>query len=204
MAISVRDAKHHRFLRRLWLVIITAALMMMTSNNNSNSESILFVQGFLVTRTRDRPMVAVAQRPKTGSLLWATTTSTPQTPQNFTTDNNSNQQNTNSNNKVTTSLRSNTTPPTKRGQTAIVLNTNARSVTPRVVETAVATLGESNVYVTTSAAQAQAAARDIWQQGYSLVIPVGGDGTLSSLVNLMCNVIRQEKNENETLVVFVI
>ena len=197
MAISVRDAKHHRFLRRLWLVIITAALMMMTGNKK-NSKSILFVQGFSVTRTRHRAMVAVSQRPKTGSLLWATTTSTPQTPQNFTTDNNSNQQNTNSNNKVTTSLRSNTTPPTKRGQTAIVLNTNARSVTPRVVETAVATLGESNVYVTTSAAQAQAAARDIWQQGYSLVIPVGGDGTLSSLVNLMCNVIRQE-NENETM-----
>lgn len=71
------------------------------------------------------------------------------------------------------------------GKTAIVLNVNARSVTSDLTEIANQVFGKNNVFLTCTKQQAQQAARDICSQHYSLVIPVGGDGTLSTLLTLL-------------------
>mmetsp|Transcript_8089 Transcript_8089/g.15411 ORF Transcript_8089/g.15411 Transcript_8089/m.15411 type:complete len:544 (-) Transcript_8089:86-1717(-) len=84
------------------------------------------------------------------------------------------------------------------GQTAILLNTNARSVSKQVVEAAIQVFGEQHVFVTQTAEEAATAASHILERRYALVIPVGGDGTLSSLVNLLCEEIvsRQSITDN--------
>ena len=74
-------------------------------------------------------------------------------------------------------------------QTAILLNTNARSVSNQVVQAAVQVFGAEHVFVTKTAEEAATAACKILEQKYALVIPVGGDGTLSSLVNLVCEAV---------------
>lgn len=95
------------------------------------------------------------------------------------------------------------------GSTAIILNMNARSVTPRLISIASDIVGENNVFVTKSIEDAKLAARtvvrgcsstangdstatgesssdhDKARQKYSLVVPVGGDGTLSGWINTM-------------------
>jgi diacylglycerol kinase family enzyme len=73
---------------------------------------------------------------------------------------------------------------------AIVLNTNARSVTKSLIPLAQRVLGQDAVFLTTNAEEAQQAARELIQHNTSLVIPVGGDGTLSSLVNFMTKEVR--------------
>ena len=84
-------------------------------------------------------------------------------------------------------------PNTPTASTCILLNTNARSVTPAVVQVAKQVLGDANVFVTNTEQQAQEAAAQILQRNYRLVIPVGGDGTLSSLVNwLSAETIRRQ------------
>ena len=104
---------------------------------------------------------------------------------------------------------SNTLKPSNTGSTAIILNMNARSVTPQLISIASNIVGENNVFVTKTFEDAKLAARTvvrgcpsvvtangehIWNdsndddamkrlQNYSLVIPVGGDGTLSGWFN---------------------
>jgi hypothetical protein len=80
---------------------------------------------------------------------------------------------------------------------AVILNTNARSVTPDLVPIARQVLGSDAVFVTSTALEAQEAARQISQnKNISMVIPVGGDGTLSSMVNFL---VRSELERNRTL-----
>ena len=76
------------------------------------------------------------------------------------------------------------------GPTAIILNMNARSVTPRITDLAREVFGDDNVFVTRTAEDADFAARTIVRQRRKLVVPVGGDGTLSGWINSMVNEIR--------------
>ena len=70
------------------------------------------------------------------------------------------------------------------GSTAIILNMNARSVTPQLISIASNIVGEENVFVTKTADEAKLAAKTVVRgccnndttNKYSLVIPVGGDG----------------------------
>lgn len=70
------------------------------------------------------------------------------------------------------------------GSTAIILNMNARSVTPQLISIASNIVGEENVFVTKTADEAKLAAKTVVSgccnndttKKYSLVIPVGGDG----------------------------
>jgi len=72
------------------------------------------------------------------------------------------------------------------GSTAIILNMNARSVTPQLISIATNIVGEENVFVTKTADEAKLAAKTVVRgccnndttKKYSLVIPVGGDGKL--------------------------
>lgn len=99
-----------------------------------------------------------------------------------------------------TLLQTTSTPFHGNGKTAIVLNVNARSVTPDLTDVAQHVFGEANVYLTTTEDQARQAAHDIVEHNYSLVIPVGGDGTLSTLLSMMVSEILQQNNtdtENE-------
>ena len=93
------------------------------------------------------------------------------------------------------------------GSTAIILNMNARSVTPSLISLASSTFGENNVFVTRTVEDATLAARTVVRgcstssytsikcddeendvmQNYALVIPVGGDGTLSGWIDTMVN-----------------
>jgi hypothetical protein len=93
--------------------------------------------------------------------------------------------------------RSSSNVKLKNTAVAIILNTNARRVKKDLVTVAQDVLGEDYVHVTTTAEEARAAARRILQQNVSLVVPVGGDGTLSSMVNFLCQErIRQQAEEN--------
>jgi Diacylglycerol kinase catalytic domain len=83
--------------------------------------------------------------------------------------------------------------------TAIILNTNARSVTNDLEALATSIFGSDHVFVTTNEKEARHAASATLH--YKLVIPVGGDGTLSSLVNYMCEelllIVQSSKEEEE-------
>ena len=112
-----------------------------------------------------------------------------------------------------TALMPSNSPNTNTGSTAIILNMNARSVTPQLISIASSVVGSENVFVTKTAVEAKLAARtvvrgcisDVNGDGcrldkYSLVIPVGGDGTLSGWINTMVDEIllfhRLENNNN--------
>ncbi|KAL3791452.1 hypothetical protein HJC23_011508 [Cyclotella cryptica] len=69
--------------------------------------------------------------------------------------------------------------------TAAILNTNARSVSAPLISLAREVLGEANVHVTSSAEEARLAARCVIRGNYSLVVPMGGDGTLSGWIDDM-------------------
>ena len=68
----------------------------------------------------------------------------------------------------------------------IILNTNARRVTHDLVPVAREVLGEEYVHVTNNADEARDAARILLEQNVSMIVPVGGDGTLSSVINFLC------------------
>ncbi|KAL9179673.1 hypothetical protein ACHAXT_008963 [Thalassiosira profunda] len=78
-------------------------------------------------------------------------------------------------------------PEAQAGSTAVILNMNARSVTPPMASIATELFGEGNVFVTRTAEEAKLAARTVVRgcEMYSLVVPVGGDGTLSGWINTM-------------------
>jgi len=80
------------------------------------------------------------------------------------------------------------------GSTAIILNMNARSVTPQLISIASNIVGEENVFVTKTADEAKLAAKTVVRgccnndtaKKYNLVIPVGGDGKLIIQYVLIC------------------
>jgi diacylglycerol kinase family enzyme len=74
--------------------------------------------------------------------------------------------------------------PSPQKAAAIILNRNARSVTKDLIPLAQSIFGVDHVFVTSTEQDAREAAAATLN--YRLVIPVGGDGTLSSLVNYMC------------------
>jgi diacylglycerol kinase family enzyme len=69
---------------------------------------------------------------------------------------------------------------------------NARLVSPDLTEVAESVFGKEDVFVTTSQDEAKQAASRIIQQKYSLVVPVGGDGTLSHMINYLCQEIMHQ------------
>jgi diacylglycerol kinase family enzyme len=69
---------------------------------------------------------------------------------------------------------------------AIVLNINARLVSPNLTEVAESVFGQENASVTNPQEEAKEAAYHIIQQKYLLFVPVGGDGTLSHIINYLC------------------
>ncbi|KAL3805183.1 hypothetical protein ACHAWO_006968 [Cyclotella atomus] len=77
--------------------------------------------------------------------------------------------------------------------TAAILNVNARAVNPPLISLTRQILGDENVHVTSTADEARAAARHVIGDKYSLVIPMGGDGTLSAWIdNLVEEVMLQD------------
>ena len=76
--------------------------------------------------------------------------------------------------------------------TAAILNVNARSVTPELIEITRQVLGDENVHVTTTALEARNAAREVISNNYSLVLPMGGDGTLSCWIDLLVDTILEQ------------
>ena len=140
----------------------------------------------MVTSNADEPIIINEEQPSTGT---------------------SNESNSNSNNNT--------------GSTAIILNMNARSVTPALISIASDIVGEENVFVTKTADDAMLAARTVVRGShhhthgggitgesshasvdmnkYSLVVPVGGDGTLSGWINTMVDeILLFHKLENES------
>ena len=99
-----------------------------------------------------------------------------------------------------------TTPPPlqviQKPNVAIILNTNARSVTAELIPLAESVLGKGAVYCTTTAEQARQAALSLIKQNVSLVVAVGGDGTLSSMIHYLTqSIIQQQQKQNSTFTV---
>lgn len=86
-------------------------------------------------------------------------------------------------------------------KTAVLLNTNARAVNSDLVPIAESIFGKEYVHVTTSEEEGKLAAAKMVQQNISMVIPVGGDGTLSSMINFLCDaIIAREEESSDTSV----
>ena len=81
---------------------------------------------------------------------------------------------------------------TNNHHVAIVLNTNARGVGTDLVPIAESIFGKDHVYVTTTEEEGKQAAFQLMLQNTSMVIPVGGDGTLSSMINFLCDSVREQ------------
>ena len=80
---------------------------------------------------------------------------------------------------------------------AVVLNVNARSVTPASVVITEDIVGKENVFVTTSVEDNDLAARTIVDRGYGTIVPAGGDGTLCSVINSIVSVRREKKIQQQ-------
>ena len=80
----------------------------------------------------------------------------------------------------------------KDNHVAIVLNTNARGVGTDLVPIAEAIFGKDHVYVTTTEEEGKQAAYDLMLQNTTMVIPVGGDGTLSSMINFLRDAVKEQ------------
>lgn len=76
---------------------------------------------------------------------------------------------------------------------AVLLNTNARGVSTDLVPIAESIFGKDYVFVTTSEEEGKLAAAKMVQQNVSFVIPIGGDGTLSSMINFLCDSIESRE-----------
>ena len=66
---------------------------------------------------------------------------------------------------------------------AVLLNAQARGVTPSVVRTITAQLPPESVFVSSSLDEAEAATHEIMSKGYRTVLTGGGDGTLVNFLN---------------------
>jgi len=77
---------------------------------------------------------------------------------------------------------------------AILLNLNARQVVQEMEPMAQDILGSSSVFCTATEDEAREAARDMARNldDYSIICPVGGDGTLCSAIELLCDALLEE------------
>lgn len=82
-------------------------------------------------------------------------------------------------------------------RTAVVLNTNARLVTPDLEPLATKVFGSENVFLTSTEDDARKAADKIAQNldTYNTIVPLGGDGTLASMINFLCQSIGGDTDE---------
>jgi diacylglycerol kinase family enzyme len=83
----------------------------------------------------------------------------------------------------------------KKKKVSVLVNMNARSVTEATVTLAQQVFGNADVYVTRTEADAEAAAPFLVQS--DLVVPIGGDGTLTYCLNLMKQALEQQQQEEE-------
>ncbi len=70
--------------------------------------------------------------------------------------------------------------------TAVLLNANARRVSPWMRRRVRRAVAPENLYLTNSLEEAEEATREILARGYSRVVAGGGDGTLSLLMDQLC------------------
>ncbi|MFW5878511.1 MAG: diacylglycerol kinase family protein, partial [Myxococcota bacterium] len=66
---------------------------------------------------------------------------------------------------------------TNRPRVAVLLNTNARAVSPRVVKAIGQVVPPSDLYVSKSFSDARAIVSEVVDRGYDTVLTGGGDGT---------------------------
>lgn len=93
---------------------------------------------------------------------------------------------------------SSTTSSQLKNKIAIILNVNARSVNPSTISIAEDMMGKENVYVTSTLEDNQEVAHTILDREYDLVVPAGGDGTLSSVINAIVNAHRERIMNHDT------
>jgi diacylglycerol kinase family enzyme len=72
-----------------------------------------------------------------------------------------------------------------RDNFAVLLNPNARRVSPRVLGRITEIVDSDHVYVSDDAASAQTLVRSIMDKGYSTVFTGGGDGTVTQFINML-------------------
>ncbi len=78
------------------------------------------------------------------------------------------------------------TEPVDLDATAVLLNANARRVSPAMRRKVERIVPPENLYLTRSLAEAEQATRDILARGYRKVVAGGGDGTLALLMDHLC------------------
>ncbi|MBI5497538.1 MAG: diacylglycerol kinase [Deltaproteobacteria bacterium] len=71
-------------------------------------------------------------------------------------------------------------------RTALILNANARHVTPRRAERLRKLANADHVYISRSLEEAEQVAQQVVDKGYDRVLSGGGDGTLVQVVNSIC------------------
>lgn len=83
-------------------------------------------------------------------------------------------------------------PKLKSRTTAVIMNLQARGVKKSMADTAISVFGKDLVFLTNSLEDAEAAVATILSDpSVQTVVPMGGDGTLTTLVELMCQVARK-------------
>lgn len=81
---------------------------------------------------------------------------------------------------------------------AVVLNLNARRVTQEFVSAAEDIVGADNVFATNTTEENDLAMRQIVDRGYGVIVPGGGDGTLSTVINSLVDTRRAMSVHNTT------
>jgi hypothetical protein len=93
--------------------------------------------------------------------------------------------------------RIDSSPKTPSG-IAIVLNTNARGVDRDLVEMVQKVINtkdtDHRVYVTSTKEEARQAAQELHERPPTIVIPVGGDGTLTTLIQFLWDAAQEDKS----------
>ncbi len=80
--------------------------------------------------------------------------------------------------------------PGEPPRVAVLLNANARGVTPRVVQTVAEVVPGEDLYLSRSLEEAEAIAREVRRQAYPVVLTGGGDGTFMGFLNALARVWR--------------
>jgi diacylglycerol kinase family enzyme len=75
--------------------------------------------------------------------------------------------------------------PTDRPKVAVLLNTCARSVTPRVIRAVGQVVPPRDLYVSRSLEEARSIVSEVHRRGYDTVLMGGGDGTFVGFLNAM-------------------
>ncbi|MFN3200644.1 MAG: diacylglycerol/lipid kinase family protein [Bradymonadia bacterium] len=79
--------------------------------------------------------------------------------------------------------RDDLTPTRPSAGTAVILNANAKRVTPRVRRLVEASAGDADVFFTEDLEQAQFVSHRVADRGYKLVVTGGGDGTVTNTID---------------------